>query len=534
MGARLSRFTGFWNGLTGPSRRLIVSAAVIFFVGLIILWRMSGSVAYSNLATGVDPQTAASITTKLADSGITPKLADGGATIQVPADKLDQARLDLASSNLLTGGGVGMEIFDKQSISATDFTNNVNLLRAREGELARTIGALEQVQTARVKLAMPSDKLFKSEQDPTTASILLDLVPGQTIDAEQVRGIVNLAASAVPGLSADKVTLTDTKGNILSGPGASTEQAGLNARVQAEADRERAIQTKLDAMLVSLVGPGKSVANVDVVLNMDQVQSEKEIVDPKQLAPLDSATTTEKLTTKGGAAAGGVAGVGGNTPGQPQFPAVTAGGGASTVYNKETKTDRNVVNRERQSITQAPGDIERQTVSVLIDASVSTPALLTTIDEAVKGAVGYAATPRAAGLQADVVTVKPAKFADPKALAAAAQAAGGTTSTGGGAKGGLDIMGLAKTGGVAVGVLLLLFMARRSLRRRQTALERALPELLRRGPVPVAELGGPISMVPALEGQKKSPIQEQMEQLALSKPEDVANLLRGWLLERGR
>jgi flagellar M-ring protein FliF len=529
MGARLSRFTGFWNGLTGPSRRLIVSAAVIFFVGLVILWRMSGSIAYANLTSGVDPQDAASITTKLTDAGIPYKLSNGGGTVQVPADKLDQARLDLAGSNLLGGGGVGFEIFDKQSLSATDFTNRVNMLRAREGELARAIGKYEQVQTATVKLAMPDEKLFRSEQDPTTASIILDLKPGQTLDAEQVRGIVNLASSAIPGLKAEAVALTDTRGNILSGPGASAEQAGLNARVQAEADRERQIQSKLDAMLVNLVGPGKAVANVDVVLNMDQVQSEKETVDPDKSAPLDSATTEEKLLAEGGAG-GGVAGVGSNTPGQPQFPAVT-GNGAKTDYTKTTKTDRNVVDRTRSSIQEAPGDIERQTVSVLIDETVTTPEMLATIDEAVKGTVGYVDKPRVAGVLPDIVTVKPVKFADPKAVAAATD--GGTTSTGTEAKGGLDMIGLAKTAAVGIGVLLLLFMARRSLRRRQTALERALPELLRRGPVPVAELSA-ASNVPALEGQKKSAIQQQMEQLALAKPEDVASLLRGWLLERGR
>ena len=131
------------------------------------------------------------------------------------------------------------------------------------------------------------------------------------------------------------------------------------------------------------------------------------------------------------------------------------------------------------------------------------------------------------------MNVKAVKFADPKQVAAAAKAAGGTSSAGAEAKGGLDIMSLAKTAGVGIGVLLLLFMVRKSLRRRQTALERALPELLRRGPVPVAELSAGVDM-PALEGQRKSAIQMQMEQLALSKPEDVASLLRGWLIERGR
>jgi flagellar M-ring protein FliF len=526
--ARLALFTGFWNGLTGPSRRLVVSAVAIFLVGLVVLWRMSGSVAYSNLTSGVDPQDAAAITTKLQDAGIPYKLSGGGSTIQVPADKLDQARLDLAGSNLMGGGGVGFEIFDKQSLSATDFTNRVNLLRAREGELARTIGKLEQVRSATVKLAMPEQRLFQSEQDPTTASIVLDLVAGQTLDAEQVRGIVNLASSAVPGLTAEKVAVTDSRGNILSGPGASAERAGLNARVQAEAERERQIQSKLEALLVPVLGPGKSVVQVDVNLNMDQVRTERETVDPTKTAKLDSSETTESLTSNGGGS-GGVAGAGGNTPGQPQFPAVTGSGG-KTDYKKTSTTDRNVVDRTRSSIVEAPGDLERQTISVLVDESTKPD--ITAIEDAVKGAVGFVADRGPTGLP-DVVQVKPVKFADAAAVAKATKAEGGTSSSAAEAKGGLDVMGLAKTAGVGIGVLLLLFMVRRSLRRRQSALERALPELLQRGPVPVAELSAS-SPVPALEGQRKSAIQEQMEQLALSKPEDVASLLRGWLLERGR
>jgi flagellar M-ring protein FliF len=524
MGA-VARLAGFWNALAGPSRRLIITAVIVFVVGLGLLFKFSGSAAYSSLVTGVTPQDAAALTAKLRDAGIPYKLADGGTTVKVPADKLDQARLDLAQSNLMGGGGPGYELFDKQSLGATDFTQRVNLLRAREGELARAIGALDPVRSATVKLAMPEQRFFQSDQQPTTASIILEMELGQSLDASQVRGIVNLAANAVPGLTADKVTVADSKGNILSGSGADAEVASVNNRLEAEAAWERSAQSKLDAMLATLVGPGKAVSNVDVTLNMDKVTTQQETFDPAKTTPLDGSTTTETLKSKGGGS-GGVTGAAGNTPGA-QYPAVTSGTG-TTDYNKKTTTSRNGVDHTRSDITKGGGDVEKLSVSVQVDQTANPD--IAKIENAVKAALGVDTAVRK-----DQISVQAVPFA--KATGAAGTAAGtsgGTTSTGAPASGGMDIMSLARTAGVAIGVLLMLFMARKSLRRRQGELDSALPELLKRGPVPVAELGPGMVPVAALDGQRKTPVQEQMEALALSKPEDVANLLRGWLAEKSR
>jgi flagellar M-ring protein FliF len=519
MGAALARITSIWNGLAGPSRRLIVSAAVIFLVALVVLWRLSGSVAYSNLVTGADPKDAAAITAKLRDAGIPYRLADAGATVQVPADKIDQARLDLAQSNLLGGGGVGWELFDNQGLGVTDFTQRVNLLRAREGELARTIGGLEPVRSATVKLAMPEERLFRSEQEPTTASVVLDLEPGRTLDPSQVRGIVNLVANAVPGLAPQRVTVADAKGNILSGAGADAEVAGVNARIAAEAEYERRVQSKLDAMLVPIVGPGKAVTQVDVVLNLDRVTTQRETFDPGRKVPLDRSETRETLKSTGGGS-GGVAGASGNTPGAT-YPQVTGGSG-DTDYEKRTTSERNGVDHARSDIVEAPGEVERQSISVQVSDEIPA-AEIPKIQQAVEAAVGFQQG-------RDTISVQAVKFA---AAPAGAAPGGGTASGGAPQEGGLDLVGIAKTAAAGIGVLLLLLLARRSLRRRQSDLERALPELLSRGPVPVAELDAPQAPpVPALEGQKKSAIQQQMEALALTKPDDVASLLRGWLLDR--
>ena len=146
MGA-LGNVTGFWEGLTGPSRRLLIGAVVIFIVGIFLLMRFSGSDSYVTLATSTSAADASPITKQLDSLAIRYQLTDGGSTVQVPAADVDQARIDLAGSGVLEGGAVvGNEIFDKSNLGATDFTNRVNLVRAREGELSRAIGRLDPIQ----------------------------------------------------------------------------------------------------------------------------------------------------------------------------------------------------------------------------------------------------------------------------------------------------------------------------------------------------------------------------------------------------
>jgi flagellar M-ring protein FliF len=168
--------------------------------------------------------------------------------------------------------------------------------------------------------------------------------------------------------------------------------------------------------------------------------------------------------------------------------------------------------------------------SIAVQVSDQVPAnVQASIQDLVKAAVGYQAG-------RDTISVQAVPFAADGTAVTAAAAAKKAASSGGasGSGGGMDMMAIAKTGAAGVGLLLLILMARKSLRRRQTDLEKALPELLKRGPVPVSELppGGATAPLRQLEGQKKTPIEAQMEDLALRKPDDVAQLLRGWLLER--
>jgi flagellar M-ring protein FliF len=531
MGALLTKLTGFWGGLTTPARRLIVAAGVIFLVGVVLLARFTGQVEYATLTSGVSERDAAAITAELDSLGVAYRLSDGGGTIEVPADALDRTRLDLAGSNVLSGSNVGFEIFDKSNLGATDFTNRVNLVRATEGELSRTIGSLEQVQSATVKIAMPEEELFTSEQDPTTAGVVLTLRAGSELEPGQVKGITRLVSNAVPGLDAGNVTVTDSQGNILEASEEDVSGASAAARRLALEERyETGVQARLDAMIAAVLGPGKAVVQVDAALDLDRVTTEEETFDPESSTPLEAETTNETLDSEGGAA-GAPAGAAVNTPGGATYPAGGAAAGGETAYRKRTRRETNGVDRTRSQIQRAEGAVTRQSVAVQISDEVPA-ATVASIEEAVAAAVGI----QEGRDQLSVVTIPFAEDGTAKLAAAGAGPAPAVSDP----AGGMSRADMIKTGAAALGVLILVLLSWRSLRRRQRGLEGALPELLKGGPVPVAELAPPVAVAVAeptepmhrLEGQSKTAIESQMEDLALRRPEDVAQLIRGWLVEK--
>ncbi|MEZ5081092.1 MAG: flagellar basal-body MS-ring/collar protein FliF [Thermoleophilia bacterium] len=393
MGA-LSNITSFWTGLTGPGRRLIIGAGVIFAVGLFMLMRLSGSVDYSTLATADTVADAAAITKELESQGIAYRTRDGGTTIQVPSGSLDKARLGLASSNVGVGSGglIGYEIFDKQGWGATDFTQRVNLLRARQGDLSRTIAQYDQVRSATVKLAMPEQRLFENASSDTTASVLLSLVPGAVLEPEQVSAITRLVAMAVPGLKPANVTISDTQGNLLSSSddgGASN--AGVRMELESAVAREK--QAKLDALLAQQLGPGLAATQVDVTLDLDNVSSKSEIYGKDKNPPKLDTDTSRETVTQTGSGTTGVAGASANSPGNT-FP-TTTGSTGTTDYRKNTDRTRNGVDRTITNRVGVAGTIVRQSVSVQVDNKYTGD--VAALEDAIKAAVGFDQTTRRCG-----------------------------------------------------------------------------------------------------------------------------------------
>ena len=235
---------------------------------------------YGPLYTNISPQDGAAIVKELEAEKIPYGISSGGSVIEVPRGLIYQTRIKLAGKSVPPGGGVGFEIFEKTPFGISEFTQQVNYLRALQGELSRTINSIAAIQSSRVHLAIPSRSNFLGPEEKPSASVVVDLRPGYHLSPDQVQGIINLVASSVPKLSAEKVTVIDSSGRPLKEiipAAATTEAEKLNQlKIKYERELERRIETMLDPVL----GPGKVVVRSNVQVSLQETQMMKEEFDP--------------------------------------------------------------------------------------------------------------------------------------------------------------------------------------------------------------------------------------------------------------
>jgi len=262
------------------SRKIAVSAllfVVITLFGGIIFW--SNMVEYRSLYTGLSPEDASQVVTRLKDLKVPYKLENGGTGVSVPAEKLYDLRLSMASEGLPKGGGVGFEIFNKTEFGTTEFVQKLNFQRALQGELARTIREIEEVRDARVLIVMPKDSVFVEETKPPSASVLLKL--RKTLPQSQVNAIVHLVASSVESLTPDRVTVVDSRGKILSsGMPEDADKQLLNSQLSYKLAYERNVTQRIQSMLERIVGQGKCIVRVTVDMDFSRVDVSEELYDP--------------------------------------------------------------------------------------------------------------------------------------------------------------------------------------------------------------------------------------------------------------
>src|SRR5436190_15597416 len=244
-------------------------AAAVLFAVVLNFGSPPKALLYSNL----DLKEASSITQALDQAGVKYEAKGDGSTIMVERDKVASTRLMLSSKGMPTSGSVGYEIFDQSnSLGQTDFVTNLNHQRALEGELVRTIRSLDGVNFARVQLVLPKRQLFEDAAEPPTASVVLGA--SRQISAEQVQGIQNLIAAAVPGLKPDKVTITDQSGKMLAGGQGDAAVGALAAERRNQT--EEAIRKKVKETVDGVVGPGHSRVSVTADLDLSRVTVQEE------------------------------------------------------------------------------------------------------------------------------------------------------------------------------------------------------------------------------------------------------------------
>ncbi len=353
-----------WTALKNwPLSRKISLAAVALFsltlFGLIIL--QSRQTDFEVLFSNLNQSDAAAITTWLKEHKIPYEIRSGGDSIVIPSDKVYETRLSLASAGLPQGGGVGFEIFDQQSMGITDFVQKVNYLRAMQGELARTVASLAPVAAARVHLALPPQRLFKSQQQHATASVVVKLIPGARLSEAQINGVVRLVSGSVEGLEPDYVTVVDAKGKVLSHrPEEGIDGPMTPGMLEYQQAVERRLQRRAQDMLDRALGMGNSLVKVTAQLDFAQKEKVEERYDPKSAVPRSEQTQEQKETNNSGA--GGVPGVQANMGNS----ASTTVGSVSSGSTSSAETINYEISKVVNKTVDPVGTIKYLSVSVLV------------------------------------------------------------------------------------------------------------------------------------------------------------------------
>jgi flagellar M-ring protein FliF len=360
----LERFLSILKS-AGPAK-LVAAFAVTALVAaalFAIMFRMGveeRALLYSDLSA----KDAAAVTEGLTTANVDFKLSPDGSSIFVPRSKVAEARMLLASEGLPGQGSIGYEIFDKQSaLGATSFVQNVNKLRALEGELARSIDSLDTVRNSRVHLVLPEKALFQTNAEPPTASIVVGLERGSLSD-RQVNAIRNLVASSVEGLAADKVTILDGRGELLAGAnnGADAGAAAMDDRTTMYEER---LRRRLQEIVEGIVGPGAARVQVSADMDFSQVTQTEEKFDPDQTAPRSTRTIEEVDANKE------VDQTVTQSQNVPDSAVPTAGGGQSSNSNKTDETVNYEISKTTRTEITAPGKVTRLSVAVAVDGITS-------------------------------------------------------------------------------------------------------------------------------------------------------------------
>lgn len=398
---------------TAGGRKILLMLGVAGVIAVMAaIWMWGQKPDYRVLFSNFSDRDGGAIVAELEKMNIPYKYSEGGAAVLVPADRVYDARLKLASQGLPKGGNVGFELMENQKLGSSQFIEQVNFQRAMEGELARSIESVSAVQAARVHLAMPKDSIFVSEQKSPTASVLLNLHPGRTLDPQQVSAIVHLVASSVPELSPKNVTLVDQNGSLLSDTTKTASATGMDAtQIKYVQDLQQNVVKRIESIISPIVGSGnvraEATADVDFSRSEQAVESYKPNQTPEAIT-IRSQQTSESLT--GGANAGGVPGALSNQPAAPASAPITAPGqspqtaAAPAAPNANTRKDATInyeVDKTIQYVQQGSGGLKRLSVGVVVNyrkvidksgkSSMKplTPAETAQITNLVKEAMGY-------------------------------------------------------------------------------------------------------------------------------------------------
>lgn len=343
----VQKITLVWQKISLIQRALLAAVVVasVLIGSLLVHWarRPDMRMLYQDLAAGE----AARITDKISEKDIPYQLRDGGTTIYVPQQHVYQLRLDLAKEGMPSGEQTGYKLFDDEKIGISPFVQNVNLSRALQDELAKSIQMIDGVGHARIHLVNAEQRLFASDEAQTSASVVLRLKPGYRLSATNIAAITHMVSGSVKGLKSENVTVIDSQGNLLSGKNNSTLATGAGTVQDYKERVEQGLVKKAEDMLMMVLGPGRATIRVSAVVDMNSVSTVTESYDPSaKVATKEEISNNSETGNAGQQAANG-----------------------STKKDETILTEYQVGKTVKQQIV-LPGEIRSLSVAAFVDLHV--------------------------------------------------------------------------------------------------------------------------------------------------------------------
>ena len=398
-----------------PGRLASIAAIIIFLISFFVYIgiQMSSS-EYAVLYTDLELEDAKQIVSRLDAGNVKYKLTKNGTEILVPVEDVNRMRIDTAELAMASSGSnVGYEVFDNtDALGSTNFVQNVNLIRALEGELARTIRSVDNIRSARVHLVLPKREMFSREEQTPTASVVIKTKKGK-LDIQNIQSIQKLVAAAVPKLDVKNVAIVDSAGNLLTNnfdENESYNTKNVNNELL-RLEQERKLAAKVEDLLQKTVGAGKAQAEVNIEMDFDEVVTNEEVYDPESQVIRSQATVTEEGTSGQNIQPVTVA------QNIPNGDTVTTNSG---VYDQKSKVEETInyeISKVIRNKVKNTGTIKRLTVAVMVDGVYEknaegqetyrprTDEEMEQISALVKSAVGYDAN------RGDMVEVENMRFA---------------------------------------------------------------------------------------------------------------------------
>lgn len=418
-----TQLLNIWKQLGGGQRLTIVVTALAVILGLSGLVFWSSRPDYALLYGRLDDGEAAKVVAALGEMNVPYQTSRGGAAIMVPSDKVLNVRMQLASKGIPRGEGVGYEIFDRNNFGISDFVQRANYMRAVQGELARTISQVDVIESARVMIVMPENRLLVDNTKKPTASVFIRVRGNTMLPPQNVNAIRFLVANSVEGLTANNVSVVDNQGNVLSENNDNDSIAGLSStQLGARQNLEKYLAKKAEEMLNKVLGAGQAVVRVSADINFDSLSRTDEKFDPEGQIPRTLTVTEEKMDTITASPNGGSPGVAVNSGADTNAAAVPAN---SSKTNKKVSNTSFEINKSVSNLIQTPGGVKRISAAVFVAAaatgsgtnrvvSARTPEEMQKIKRVVMSALGIQEGPDAT--RPDQITIEEMPFNEEPAM----------------------------------------------------------------------------------------------------------------------